>query len=215
LEASRAEMQRLLAAEFERRGWVYDLATAPTLLNAIEQQGELDAASLARAAPSSFLQDNDTSRDELAEAIQAAIGNLSLAPNQPSRRVEININDNRHSVNLAEGARIESSNVNTGAQIAINSESPKEEVLDAVATLVTAGLGGEWNTEAVEDLAQLASTRPDISLNDIQARTVSAAQEVQPTGGQVRALVNQIAAESSAGVLVTGVTLGLGALGLH
>src|SRR5450759_3368134 len=44
---TRSEMQRLLASEFERHGWTYDLNVAPAILDEVERTGIVEPDRLA------------------------------------------------------------------------------------------------------------------------------------------------------------------------
>lgn len=207
--ATRSQMQRLLASEFERHGWPYDLDTVPGILDEVERVGVVEPDRLAAKVPAEYIDRVGATRADLARAIAAAIGDRELSIETTTT---ITIQDNRYSINVAAGARISGGTFNTGSQISIQGDSPKDDILDAVATLVTAGLGGEWNIEAVEDLARVVAARDDVTVADVQQRTLAAAKEAGTEAGQVKGLLTQIAAGTATGVLTTGVTAALGAL---
>lgn len=73
-----AEVQRQLAAEFDRRGWEYDLATARAMARAVDNEGTLNPDELAKLAPPSFLSRAGIRRVQLSEAIEHALSGLSL-----------------------------------------------------------------------------------------------------------------------------------------
>ncbi len=204
--ATRAEMQRLLAAEFERRGWEYDLSTVPSLLDEVERTGTVEGQHLADKVPADRLRRIGATRADLAVAITDAIGGRTLATEQAP--VTIAINDHRHSVNLGPSASI-GGNVNTGSQISIQGDSPNDDLLDALATLVTAGLGGEWNVEAADDLAQVINRRADITHEAIQQRVLEAAHETGAGREKAKWLLTQIAQSSISGAVGVGVTTAL------
>lgn len=74
---TRAELQRRLAAEFSRRGWEYDLAIAPAVVDEILDRGEVDPAALARKAPVAFRRHNRASIQDVADAIKRALSDSS------------------------------------------------------------------------------------------------------------------------------------------
>ena len=203
--ATRSEMQRLLATEFESRGWDYDLSTVPDILAEVERVGTVKPEQLAGKVSGAYLERVGATRTDFAAAVQNAIGGHTLVP-EPSHSVEITHND--HSITVGHGTQV-SGNLNTGSQIAIQGESPIDDVLDAVATLVTAGLRGEWNVEAVDNLAQIVASRQDITYDDVQQRAFAAAQQADADTGQVKALLTQIASGTSSGILATGIIAAL------
>jgi hypothetical protein len=209
---NRAEMQRRLATEFERHGWEYDLTTSSDLLDEVERAGSVDPERLAVMVPREYRERVGATTMDLHGAIKHAIGGRTLTPEQPPTHNTITINDNRYSIKVGEGAQISGGNLNTGSQIAIQGGSPKEDVLDAVATLVTAGLGGEWNVEAIDDLARAVAARDDITLEDVRVRALDAAQQTGAGGAKIRALLEQIASGTAIGVLTPGITAALGHL---
>jgi hypothetical protein len=202
-------MQRLLASEFERHGWTYDLNVAPAILNEVERAGIVDPERLATKVPAEYIERVGATRADLVDAIACAIGGLEL---KVETQNTLTINDNRYSINVAAGAQITRSTLNSGSQVSIQGESPKDDILDAVATLVTAGLGGEWNVEAADDLAQLVAARVDITPEEIQRRTLAAATASGADAGQVKELLREIAAGTISGVLGTWIVAALGTL---
>lgn len=78
--AGLAHIQRLLAAEFERRGWEYDLSLGSAIAEEIVRTGTVDPPKLARLAPHDFLAKARTSRSAIADAIGAAVGGVELEP---------------------------------------------------------------------------------------------------------------------------------------
>ncbi len=72
-------IQRLLAAEFEQRGWEYDLLVGRALAEEISRKGDLDSMRLARLVPSSFLARARASRDDVRDAITATLARLDAA----------------------------------------------------------------------------------------------------------------------------------------
>jgi hypothetical protein len=201
----RAGMQRLLAAELERRGWEYDLTTVPGILDEVQRTGTVNPTFLAGRVPSEYLNRVGASRADIAEAIESAIGGHTLTTDQPAPTVHV---DNRNSINIG-GANISGGSFNTGSQIAIHGGSPKEDVVDALATLVTAGLGGEWNTEEADALDGVITKRDDISGDDIQQRTVDAVTKSGASHAQIKALLTQVATGSAVGTLTPAITAGL------
>lgn len=68
-EPKAALVQRLIAAEFERRGWEYDLNVGRQLAEAIEVGSHRDASSLAKLVPRDFLAKARASRSEVTAAV--------------------------------------------------------------------------------------------------------------------------------------------------
>jgi hypothetical protein len=72
-----AEIQRLLAAEFERRGWEYDLVVGRVISEEIAREGQFDASRLVRLVPSEFLARARATRAEVTDAIAKALSGLT------------------------------------------------------------------------------------------------------------------------------------------
>jgi hypothetical protein len=207
--ATRSEMQRLLASEFERHGWTYDLNVAPAILDEVERTHSVDPGQLASKVPAEYVERVGATRGDLVEAIARAIGGREL---KAETQNTLTINDNRYSINIAAGAQITGSTLNTGSQISIRGDSPKEDIFDAIATLVTAGLGGKWNVEAADDLAQVVAARADITPEEIQRTTLAAATAAGADASQIKELLREIAAGAISGVLGTWLIAALGSL---
>lgn len=80
----RAELQRRLAQEFERRGWEYNLSVGPTLVDQI-LQGETDPVALARTVSADFRRREGIDVAGLVDAIADALRGTDLSP-RPSPR---------------------------------------------------------------------------------------------------------------------------------
>ena len=205
--ATRTEMQRLLAHEFERRGWSYDLVTVPTILDEVQRVHVVEPERLAETVSAEYLERVGATRVDIAGAIKDAIGDRELVAETTTTMI---VNDHRYSINFGTGAQVTGSSLNTGAPISVQGGSPKEEILDALATLVTAGLGGEWNTEAADGLAQVIAGRGDISSRDIQDRALAAAEAAGTDRGRARELITQVASGTVSGVLAPWIIAALG-----
>jgi hypothetical protein len=207
--ATPPEIQRRIAAEFERNGWEYDLTVGTELVRAIERDGGVDGRSLAQRVPTDFLVRNSATREAVADAIEHAVGGASI-----ERAVEaatIVINDNRYSINLGPGAEIAGSTINVGgAQINVSVNVEKNEVLAAVETLIRAGFSGNWNPSAARDLATVIDQRGDVTVDEIRELTTEIATAEKPTSDRVRDFLAQVAANALGGALSVGISAGLG-----
>jgi hypothetical protein len=203
-----AEARARLAAEFEKRGWEYDLTTGRSVLGAAEA-GESDPSAVARRVPGEFLARNRVTRPEVAAVIERAL--QGQAVREEERPATIVIEDHSYNVNLA-GAQLSHSNVNVGpgTQINVDASARKDDVLAAVAALVAAGLAGDWNGEAARGLATAVDARDDITVAEIQEATTEAVKAQAPRQGRVRELVERVATSGLGGVLATGISVGLG-----
>jgi hypothetical protein len=208
---TRSDLQRRLAAEFDRRLWQYEMDAARAIVDAVEAAGAVDPQYLADRVPAGVLRRNGIDRPTMAEAIEAAIGGFTLKPPEPTMSTTaITINDNRYQVNVGAGASMDSSKINVGdgQQINVDVEAPKDQVLEAVRALVRAGLTGDWNDGAAGDLAKVLAGRVDIGLDDIQVVTAEIVEAEQPTQGKVKALLGKIAVSGLGGALGTGIATG-------
>lgn len=205
-----AALQRLLAAEFDRRGWPYELGVVSDLVEHVENTGRVDATALAARVATTYLERNGITRGGMARAIQRAIGDRTVAVEPPP--VMLVINDHSHNLTLGGNAAI-TGDVNVGGtQINIKQTANKDELIAAVEALVRAGLTGTLNINAALELQDVLVARDDITVEDIHAATVSAAAAEQPDRGRVRALLTQIATGGLGGALGTGISAGLGEL---
>lgn len=209
--ATPAELQRLIAATFNSQGWEYDLTVGPQLVEAMRERGHVDAKQLVRALPATFFERNRVSKDLVATAIERAIGDRTL---EEEARVPttIVIGGNNYQMNIGERASVIDSNLNVGegAQIIASAAADKQDVLLAVEAIVRAGLAGEWNEEAAEDLATVISDRSDLDYEDVQRVASEVMKAERPTKLRAKELLARIAASGLGGALATGLTAGLG-----
>ncbi len=211
-DATPAEMQTLLAAEFDRQGWQYDLDIGPALLAQVEKRGTVDAQVLAGSVPATFLQINRTTRENLAAAIERAIGGRILAPQQEVATLVIE--DHSHNVTISDHAQVQGSNFNlgTGTQINVSVGGEREDVLAALAALLRGGFSGDWNDNAAAGLAKVIQDREDISLDDVRATTAEVVEVEQPSPSRAREMVERIATAGIGGAFGTGISAVLGQL---
>jgi hypothetical protein len=207
-----AQMQRLLATEFERRGWDYDLSVGRDILEEAERRGEVDGAALSKRVSAEFLGRNRASREDVADAIESAIGGRRLK--RDAEGATIVIKDNRYQVNLSGGSQIKNSklNIGDGTQINVDVKASKENILTAVEALLVSGLTETWNADAARDLASVIDEREDIDVEDVREITTEVVKAEQPKQGRVRTMLNEIAVSGLGGALSTGISSGLGEL---
>lgn len=205
-----AELQRLLAAEFDRQGWEYDLEVGRQLVAGIEQRGGVDGAALAQALPSSFFARSGTTREAVAKALERVVGGRTVATE--ARPTVITIVDKRYQVNLAAGSRIDNSqlNVGGGTQLNVQVDAKKDTVLTAIGVLLRAGLTGSWDADAAADLAAVIDSRQDIDVEDVREITTTVVKAEQPRRGPAKDLLTTIAASGLGGALATGISAGMG-----
>jgi hypothetical protein len=88
----------------------------------------------------------------------------------------------------------------------------KAQNLDAIATLVTAGLGGEWNTDEADELDRVVASRQDIVAKNVKDTTLLAAEQAGASGFSAKALAQQVVGEAASGVLASAIVAGLTSL---
>jgi hypothetical protein len=213
-ELTPAEARSRLAAEFDNRGWEYDLTAGRAVLEAAEA-GESDSAALAERIPATFLAKNRADRADVVRAIERALGGRGVkAEEQPATVV---INDHSYKVDIGSGAQISGSNINIGpgTQVNIDASADRDEVLAGVAAIVRAGLTGDWNDDAARALAQAVGARDDIATDDIREITAAVAEDAQPSRGRAREMLDKVTASGLGGALATGISAGLGQVIAH
>jgi hypothetical protein len=208
--ASRAALQRRLAGQFANQGWPYDHEIGPAVLGELERRGGADGMTLARQVAGQYLERNGISREQMANALEWALGGESVEPSAPAVTTLV-VNDNRHSIQITDST-VSDSQLNTGQQLVVNTGGEKPEVLAAVAALIRGGLVGQWNEDAARDLAEVIDQREDITIEDLREIAKEVAEEEGAESGKVKALIERIATGAISGVLATGISAGLGGL---
>jgi hypothetical protein len=209
---SPSELQRLLAAEFDRRRWEYDLSTGRRLIEEVERAGLVDPSQLAQLVSAGFLRKNHTDRSDVAEAIERAIGGHT--PGRERSTATLIFSDNRrYELTLAPGAQLRHSKVNVGGnQIVVGAEADKAQLLAGVEALLKAGLAGSWDTDAAGSLEALLADRADITIEDIRRVAVEVLSQEQPKQSRAREFLERLAASGLGGALGTGLSAGVGEL---
>lgn len=205
------DLQRALAHEFERHGWEYDMAVGADIVKEVERRGSVEPRALAARVSTTWLERNRTTRDQVRNAIQRAIGDRTLVPGEPTA-VTLNIDNRSYTLAMESGSQITGSQVNVGgAQINVQAAVDKDEVLTAVGALLRAGLGGDWNPDAASDLARAIDARDDIGFDDVRRVATEIAGEVDaPDQGRIREMLHSIAEQGIGGALGTGISAGVG-----
>jgi hypothetical protein len=78
VSATPAELQRLLASEFARRGWEYDLSVGPPIAEEVLRRGTIDPRALARLVSRDFRERAHASPEDVAEVISSAFSGVTL-----------------------------------------------------------------------------------------------------------------------------------------
>lgn len=210
--ASRADLQHRLATAFSAQGWPYELDVGSAILDGMPEDRTPDPATLAARVPPTYFARHGLTRHDLAAVLARALGAEVIEPS-PSQTVQITMNDNRHSIQISSGAVVSNANLNTsGNQLVLHADAPREDLLEAVRLLVSAGLDGEWNGAAAGDLAELVAGRDDIALDDIRAAATQGAGGEQADRGKVKALLGKVAVGTTTSLVTTGIIAALGAL---
>lgn len=212
-ETAPSELQRLLATEFDRHRWEYDLAIGQQLVAEIERSGQVEGQSLAQVVPAEFFHRNRVSRANVAAAIERAVGGRT--PNRRFAVATLVFTDNRrYELKLEGGAHFTNSKLNlgSGTQINVERDASRDDVLAAVEAILRAGLADDWNDTAAHDLASLIESRGDVDVNDIREITAEIVEAEQPKRGRVKDLLGKVAIGGLGGALGTGLSAGLGEL---
>ncbi len=211
-DATPSQFQTLLAAEFDHQGWQYDLGLGPALLAEVEKSGSVDAQALATSVPATFLQVNRTTRENLAAAINRAVGGRTVVP--AKEVATLVFEDHSHNVTISGHAQVHGSNFNLGdgTQFNVSVGGQREDVLAALAALLSAGFGGEWNEEAAAGLALVIQARDDIDLDDVRETTAEVVKLEEPPASRAREMMEKIATAGLGGAFGTGITAVLGQL---
>jgi hypothetical protein len=211
-DTSPSKMQELLAAEFDRQGWEYDLTIGSALIEEIERVGTVDPEHLASLVPSAFVSRHGTTRPLVAAALGRALGGRRPKRDTERAATLVFADHRTYEVNLGPGAAISHSNLNLGdgQQINVNVEGAREDVLAAVDAIVSAGLTGEWNDDAVRELGAVLDTRDDLTLQDVTATVIATVERERPSQGRAKQLLDRIAVSGLGGLLTIGLSSGIG-----
>jgi hypothetical protein len=207
-ELSPADLQTMLADEFGRQGWEYDLAVGRDLAAALREGQFVDPAQLAAKVSSDYLARNGITREDLAAAIEGAIGGNTVGA-APSTQMLV-INDQRYQLHVSGSAQIRDSNLNLGGtQVNVAIDAPREDVLGGLEALLRAGFQGQWDEGAAAALADVVDGRDDISAEDISSLTAEVGAAAKADPGRIRAFLDKVATGTATALLTSGVSSGL------
>lgn len=211
-DAPSTELQRLLGSEFENRGWEYDLTVGRELVQEIERSGGVDAAALARTVSSTWLERNGANREDVAAAIERAVGGRTPRPVEPGTTV-LNFDNRSYTLRVDSGGQIAGSQVNVGGtQINIHAGASRDEILAGVGALFRAGLEGDWSPEIAGEMAAAIDARDDIGFEDVEGvvKAAAAATREPPNEGRMRGMLHSITEQGIGGALGTGISAAVG-----
>jgi hypothetical protein len=207
-----AQIETLLAAEFDRQGWEWGLDIGRTLLDGVEPLGQIDGEALAARIPADFLQRNRTTRQNVASAINRAARGLSVASGSRQDSVQITIQSgDTYNVSFGANANLQNSpfNIGPGRQLQIDSSSTSEDLATALGALVAAGLAGEWDEQAARAIGGSIEDQQKISLEEARAAVLEAGRDVAPDPSAVRGFIEKVAVSGLGSFLSTAMSLGL------
>jgi len=209
-DISPVALRSRIADTFDRRGWPYEPRLGEQMLAGLAPGAVVEARNLASRLPADYLDRNGIDRAQLTAALTEVNGlTFIAAPNTQT----VVVNDNRYQINMAGHAKIEGSNVNVGGpQINVSEGASKADVLAGLRVLLVAAFGGDWNEEALTDLARLIDEREDLTVEDVRALTAEIGIEENASPGRVRELLEKVGAGTLAGTLTAGLSAGFGHL---
>jgi len=212
-----ADLESLLALEFDRQGWQYELGLGKNLVVAAVDHGSVDGATLSALVPSEFFSRNCATREHLAAAIDRVAGGAPIAAEvvPPSIQITVQSGDS-YTVDIGAGANFQNSplNVGPGTQLQVNSQSTSGELTTVLGALVAAGLGGEWDQSAARAIGASIEEQGKLSLEEAKAAVLEAGKEIAPEASRIREFTEKVAVSGLGSFLTTAISLGLGDL-LH
>jgi hypothetical protein len=212
-----ADLERLLAHEFDRQGWQYELGLGKNLVVAAVDHGSVDGATLSALVPSEFFSRNCATREHLAAAIDRVAGGAPIAAEvvPPSIQITVQSGDS-YTVDIGAGANFQNSplNVGPGTQLQVNSQCTSGELTTVLGALVAAGLGGEWDQDAARAIGASIEEQGKLSLEEAKAAVLEAGKEIAPEASRIREFTEKVAVSGLGSFLTTAISLGLGDL-LH
>ncbi|HXE98740.1 MAG TPA: hypothetical protein VN458_00170 [Solirubrobacterales bacterium] len=195
---------RVIVDEFEERGWRYLNGLPARIATQCQERGALDARAAAELADSRFLARNHTDRASLQEALVRAFANRVLKEPPPlmnQNNINITVNGDRNT--FGDVTQI-------GQEIKLSLESPKTEILDAVAGLVRRGLDGQFSKADLDDLAALVETRGDIDQAEIETVVGEVVEAEQPEPGKLATFRKDVLTGATTTLVVQGILAVLG-----
>lgn len=196
---------RLVAAEFDRRGWEYDLTIGQTILDDIERVGYADPPSIAQRLPGSFYRRQGTTREVLESVIARTIGHFRLESRDASSQVTV-VTDNRsYKVSITGSASDTNINLGDGRQANVTISADKSEILLAVETLIVGALSDGLDADLARELANTIQLRDDVTAADVHEVALAAVVAKLPKRHAAIQLARDIVAAGLGGALGTGI----------
>lgn len=214
-ELPRAELEAMLAEEFGAQGWDYSLGISRALAGGLIEGSPVNPTALAMRVSAGDLERIGIGREDLTAAIERSIGTYLIAERPAPQSITVTINDQRYQLHVSGSARVEGSYLNFGGtqvNIDVDVDVSRDQVMAGVEALLRAGLAGEWDPAAAEALAQVISTRGDLSAEEISTLTQEVGKAERPEPGRIRALLEKVAVGAATSTLGQGLTAGLGLL---
>ncbi len=205
-ETGSRELVRAIGAEFDRREWSDPDDLALVITRAAVGGDELDADKASELAPSSFLSDNGIERSDLRAAIRGVFAGRVLVEEDRPGPTFID-----QSVTIGDNNTINGSINAGGNQLVLTENSSPNDILNAVAEFVSAGIVHGFSPDELELLDQLAATRElDPKLLEDAARTGIERANLEP--GRLAKFRDTVIGSTASGLVVQAIMAVVGSL---
>jgi hypothetical protein len=198
------ELVRIVAADFDRRGWRDEDELALAIATQADRGQELDPAAAAGLAPESFLAANGTDANALEAALRALFSGRTFAEADRSGPTFVD-----QSITIGDNNTI-SGNVNAGGnQIGLTNNTPPAELLSALTAFTTTATSDGFSPAELELLDRLLALR-DVDPQQVEAAVREGIGEPEP--GHLARFRDAVAASTTSGVAVQAILAVAGAL---
>jgi hypothetical protein len=196
---------RVVAAEFDRRGWEDHEELALAIATQADRNGGLDASASSHLAGDRFLRDNRVNRGVLRSALEHVFSGRVLAPEQQVGPTYVD-----QSVKIGDNNMISGSINAGGNQIALTENSPPGEILGALTKFVSAGVEQGFSPSELELLDRLAAVH-DIDPQRLED-AVRAGVSANPAPGRLAKFRDAVMTSAASGLAVQAIIAVVGAL---
>lgn len=200
------ELVRVIAADFDRRGWGDRDGLALAIASQAEREQRLDSSSAVARAPQSFFSENGTSAGALGAALKEIFAARTLVDADRPGPTFVD-----QSVTIGDNNSI-SGDINAGGnQVHLSNHTSPAELLSSFEKFVGIAASEGFAPRELELLDRLLAAQ-DLDSGDVEAaaRTGIEASAAEP--GRLAKFRDTVAASASSGLAVQGILAALGAL---
>jgi len=201
------ELVRIIAAEFDLRGWSDENELALAIATQADREQALDPAAAVGLASDSFLAVNGIDADALRAALQALFSGRTFADTDGSGPTFID-----QSITIGDNNTI-SGNINAGGnQLTLTNNTPPDELLSAFSGFVGTAASQGFSPHELQLLDRLAAALDDLDADQLESAARKGIEDAELEPARLAKFRDAVMTSTASGVAVQAIIAAAGAV---